>query len=523
MIELRTARSGKPSVVVDGKLLHSTYDPERQAQRFVEESFTDGIPSAVIVVGEGLGYVSNAIRNQFPEIPVISFYLDDRLRRYANESAGHRWFPDDPSSPFAFLQSILDEEELEGLRMIEWGPSVHRWPEPAELVRNAVRDIVRELTGNISATAGFGRRWLSNAVRNLIDLPSLRCTLRNGGTVVIAASGPSLNTVLPEISENRDRFELWALPSSLRAINAAGLTPDLVVTTDPGFYAVLHYRYLHQEVAHAAYPITAAPGIGSRVGSALLLDQEGFFERSLLRPVSVPACPVAQNGTVAGTALTLAHALNKEVIFAGLDFVFDDLRMHSRPHTFDELIRVAETRTRPCLTVEYGRFMNTSPARIDGRSFATMPLRTYAAWFERYLVRESGRPVYRLAPSPLRLSGFRDVVRDRVEPFLSSLPATGSATGISSITDMPVTADRGKIAALIGRKLSDWKRVVEMPGSVDSGNRRRLLYLLETRGTLETRRLRREGKSTEAEERENRLVDSVSTFLDSLLRIVACS
>ena len=120
MTEVDTARSGAPFLKINGTALHSSYDPEREAKRFVDESLQSECPSTIIVFGEGLGYIAAAAARRCPEAKVLSIVYSTDIFRAANRAGGLTWHPGAEVDIGAFLRSHIGEMEIEGLRVIEW-------------------------------------------------------------------------------------------------------------------------------------------------------------------------------------------------------------------------------------------------------------------------------------------------------------------------------------------------------------------------------------------------------------------
>ena len=83
----------------NGKNIHSKYNPVREAERFIKASI-ETIPSLIVLLGAGLGYVQEQAVIRFPGIPVISVFYDDILQRncfYKNNNI-ISWFPSSQST-----------------------------------------------------------------------------------------------------------------------------------------------------------------------------------------------------------------------------------------------------------------------------------------------------------------------------------------------------------------------------------------------------------------------------------------
>jgi hypothetical protein len=148
-----------------------------------------------------------------------------------------------------------------------------------------------------------------------------------------------------------------------------------------------------------ALPLTAVR-IAGRYGSpTILLNQGTYLENVLFEHASLPHIRIPPHGTVAGTALYIAHLIGKLIVFAGLDLENRDIQCHSRPHAFDPLLDYAGTRTSPALTYRYyRRYAN------DGLD----ALETYAGWFNSVSA-PPGIIYYRLNPGARPIDTMRSL------------------------------------------------------------------------------------------------------------------
>ncbi|MEW5816881.1 MAG: 6-hydroxymethylpterin diphosphokinase MptE-like protein, partial [Spirochaetota bacterium] len=223
--------------------------------------------------------------------------------------------------------------------------------------------------------------------------------------VVIAASGLSLEDSLKVLHKIRDTIQLWALPSALPALFNGNLQPDLVVSTDPGYYAAMHLRYLEAgEDVPVSMPLSSAKTGVEKDKLVCVLSQNTFFENAVINAFSIPAESIPSNGTVAGTALELALKVTAgPVVFSGLDFCYRDILSHSRPHGFEALVEKNSNRFEPFYGRIYARAQTLAPKYDHGLQIRTsLPVETYAEWFRW---KASGEPkrIFRVNPSPINL------------------------------------------------------------------------------------------------------------------------
>ncbi len=517
--ELSIARTprGEEYAKVGALYLHSAYEPAREAERFLSSEVSSETPSTVIVVGEALGYLTRAVASRFPLARIVVIYFHDAFHRGAQRPDS--WHPGAGCGIEEFLDRSLDELDLRGLKVLRWAPSARAFPELSGRVDVALAQLLRERGGSLATASAFGARWIANALANRLSIPSycplgaLR-RLAAGRPIVIAASGPSLLLATALLRENREGAWILALASSVPALLAADIVPDLVVTTDPGFWASSHLAELRRAPGGIplAMPLSAARGAWGLKAPVLALRHETFFESDILSAApdrAIVAYPLPQTGTVAATAIDLALALSDgPLVFAGLDLAYEDILDHARPHAFDPLWRDRTGRLDP----EYGRLFcravegsNRLPSRPGSeRPRQPFALRTYAGWIERRARSLAGR-LYRLNPSAVDLPGIPGIEGAELGRLLRG-------SGLRRVAE-PLRAEPASIGRETERKLDallgSWRR--ELAAERDavargaprpyldlapgSGSRLgELLYYLDTRGLAETRgRLRSEG------------------------------
>ena len=540
MIELFTAKSGAPSLRIDGIALHSPYDPAREAERFVMESIGGEAPSTIVVLGECLGYVAASAKTHAPHARVIRVIYSQEVFRAGQGDSGVAWSPGGELGLLEFLRRQIGELDLEGLRIIEWPPSARLFPSQSRSANQAVRQVVQELNGSFVTTLAAGRRWIRNGIANFLALESTLvgelCVPER--PVILAASGPTLEKAIPLIARVRQLVDLWALPSSCLALHHAGLSPDLIVVTDPGFYAMHHLQFT---VARCplAMPLSAARGswclpraAGAHGGaSAFLLGQPGFFEHALLKSLGVSAPLMAPHGTVAATALDLALLSTRApIIFAGLDMCSRDLAMHARPNAFDLLLHLASDRRSPHHSLAFQRSARLRLEKVAGTdgARASPSLRTYAGWLAESVPAMSGR-IFRLLRSPIHIDGMKELNADSLESLLGH--GTGAAGG-PRLREHPHFPRRDQRRRILTDLLSGWVDELETARTTAAGpagpaalgrtpSVLSMAYFIEPQLLIETRRKARHGDAEGARATAGQMLEGCAHFLRSLRTRIA--
>jgi len=431
MLERSTARSGQPTARIKGIHLHSPYDPEKEARRFVRQSIKQPDPSMILLLGAGLGYLYRELTRSFPSAAVMAVFYHEAVWRSFTPALppGMYWHPGESATVLQFLRSRIHELEAEGLAVLEWPASARVFPEESLLVNRALHQLFREIRGTLVTTAALGRRWLRNSLANFLGIDQIFPPVGSKPgrvTTVIAASGPSLQEGSDFLAAHRESIELWALPSSLDFLLSRDLEPDTVVMTDPSYYAFSHLRYAKDNDLHLTMPLSAAGGSWRISARVSLVNQETPVERVLLKRAGLTAPAVPAQGTVAATALLLALGRQKgPVIFTGLDFCYRDIFSHVRPNNFESWLATGSNRLGSLHHRLFALAAEQAPAG-EGRKRGSLALDTYAGWFAEFgngagaAADARNNRIYRLHPSDIELPGIDSISETELARLISS-------------------------------------------------------------------------------------------------------
>jgi len=435
MFKIESSKSGHPCAVYNGKYLHSTYDPEREAQKHLVSHIGARAPDTAVVVGPGLGYIGAELRKR--GIFTIQVFLSALTYSAAVERGDVAWHPEGTrkttghaaGDPFdaralrSFLRSVLSDTDSVGLEVLSWSPCLDAFPDESEKALAAIADVVRESNANLTTIAAFGPRWFRNLCSNFRNIGSGSTVDRSCKHVVLAAAGPSLESAVPMLQEldrslsqgrkvqqprgqqpEATSCEIWAVGTALRPLLAAGIQPSTVVTTDAGYFALEHLNAARSSPNYCiAAPLTAARGFTRRGSEHIVLNQGSIIEQELFSRCRVPTIQLPANGTVAGTALELAlRVCSGRVVLVGLDLGYRDIQPHARPHSFEHYLWRKESRLQPVYSMFAARAFDHSTRMPLGRR-TTRQLETYAGWFRRRLAQLKHR-VATLGPSAVELN-----------------------------------------------------------------------------------------------------------------------
>ena len=505
---------------VHGINLHSKYNPHVEARRYIESQNLNDESGIYLLIEPGHGYLSQELHKIYPNAIILEVHCDTRFQNPDIFGSLYCWTPDSDVSLKKFLSTHISDFDLGLIHVVEWKPSLQAYGDSYEQILRTVISFLQERRGNVHTTGKFGFKWISNMCNRVLRMKSVLIPELSGLPILIAASGPSLIRSISIIRRFLSHISLWALPSSVNFLMHHDILPDIIIHTDPGYYAKHHLRSISHCNIPLATPLLSAVSENER--SAIILNNQTLMEQFVIDALDIPSLHTISHGTVSGTALFLALVYSDlPIFFAGLDLSFKDIQGHCRPHSFDSLFLSMCNRNLP-LT---GMYYSISPRVEENFAF-----NRYSEWFGS-LILEKGQTVYRLFPSDIDIPSFINIhtekafrkVMDNSKRLSQIDGETGFGSGFSSYQ---VETNAGRDALL--RYLCALR---EQYGTLQSGSYDiSALHLLEEFITfccsadvfrINTSSWKYGQRLRNADTRE--LYDSIETMLDKLERKIEIS
>jgi hypothetical protein len=241
-IDVSAARKRGHFLVVDqgddAVVLHSRYDPIRQAENWAEELTEQH--DKILLVGGGLGYLPEALEERgvhcsivevLPEVPED---VELPIHLFRNRD---RLVEVDPSEPPVNLIDRLSVEAISEAKVILHPGYEHLLPDPDSFLES-LRLMSRGKLRNVQSRYRFFNQQFSNLIEILPDVESMRPieSLRDqygNQPVVVAGAGPSLSDAFEWLNQFQDRMVIVAVDSAYTALVSAGVEVDFVITLDP--------------------------------------------------------------------------------------------------------------------------------------------------------------------------------------------------------------------------------------------------------------------------------------------------
>lgn len=430
-------KNGSITATENGLLLHSKYNPQREAQTLIS-SFDSSTKEAGIFLGFGLGYALIEFARKNKNSTMIVFEED--IPHFFSALEVLDW-----SEVFSHEKLILalgasadDAAALingfkaDQIQLFKVKAQISHAEKYFSEIETKIEQTKQKEEINTNTLEKFANLWTSNSFRNLEHMDSLSGVKKYsflGSEIpfVILAAGPSLQKILPSLAEIKKRSIIVCVDTAVHACLKAGVEPDFIILADPQYYCALHLEFLKCPTSVliteiAAYPMVFEFECREKVLFSSLFPIGNFFERK-----SEEKGKLAAGGSVTTTAWDFARLCNaREIFIAGMDLGFPGKQTHIRGSQFEEKahmtslrIKNAETDNASCLFGAAPYFAND----YDGNKILTdKRMSLFSWWFENETAKANaaGTKTYTLTPESL---GIKGIEKYSVEKFLEKKEA----------------------------------------------------------------------------------------------------
>lgn len=397
---LLNARNGMRTmkVFVEGRelFLHSSYDPQREAEKWAER-VAPGEEDVIAVFGLGLGYHVQELVRKFPENKIVVFearkeFVKEALKcselRTLVENNQVILFEGDESKLQELLVEQIGFQNLDRIRFADWRHALDFDKKYYDDLKKLITQLIGQLLIEMNTILFFSDKWLKNMLNNLpsiIKSPGVNNLYGKfvGKPAVIVSAGPSLNDNIHLLKRAKGKSVIICVGAALKPMLQNGIKPDLVLSIDGGAPNNRYFQNLTAEDVPLIFDITIYPEIARNyrgpkfVGSCMedllswvnnLVGQEkGLYD---------------MGPSVANVALSLAVNFGcNPVILVGQDLAYKDGKYHAKGTAYDHITK-EHFKGKDILEIE----------GIDGSPVTTdRVMLTFLHWFEKKITSLNGK------------------------------------------------------------------------------------------------------------------------------------
>jgi len=440
-ITFQQAKNGSWTALYDGTLLHSSYNPEREAEKLVSAA-TGKEFSAGVFMGAGLGYGPICFTSKFPQKTLI--IIEPDLKRLICAFYATDWTPVFKHPSCVILTgatqpqiiAILEKAGLEDCFFFQT-PSheIHALKFFSALKQLIERNKQKHKINNRTLKV-FSRLWFRNMCRNIDQMAKLTgiTSFENradGIPACIIAAGPSLEKILPYLEQLKQRCILICVDTALRACLRTGVQPHFVVLTDPQYWNARHIEGLSAPNTILITETAAYPTVFRFDCKSIHLCSSFFPLGQYIEKHTFSNGKLGTGGSVASTAWDFARFCGCKTIYvAGLDLGFPGGKTHTKGSTFEEKAYLDANRLKNAETFISGALFGANS--VTAKSYNGEIIRTdnrmslYAWWFESRCAEYPDVHTYTLTPESLAIPGIKQVYPYRGIKTLGDVDSTQS-------------------------------------------------------------------------------------------------
>lgn len=332
------SKTGEPTLKINDFLVHSKYNPSREAKQIAEKQY---IPHHThIVFGYGCGYLVEALCKEFQfneVLIVIDPLLQNNILKVREEHRNLHILNANAIENLEFVLSHFARETRTTFNVICLSNYDKLFPEFYKDLLVKVKGVQFQNRTNDYTLMRYAKTWQVNFVKNLYHLSKdyrlSELEQAYSAPIVIASGGPSLSKQLPQLIKIRNSIILIAAGSTVNSLLAAGIEPDYVVSLDGGEPNYHHFKDLKLEHARIIYTMQNHPGVRNAfLEKGYCVDINGLygFSKYLKEQVKVDLPLLNGGGTVAHLAFTIAQYISDgPIALIGQDLAYTDNLTHA--------------------------------------------------------------------------------------------------------------------------------------------------------------------------------------------------
>lgn len=342
-IAYKETKNNSKTFIVDSVYYHSSYSPEKEAERFVSSINFSTPPQNLYVIESGLDYSYTFLKTKFPDTQIYNVSILNELDNAKTNSINYK-----------NLSVHFENQESESIL----NSQIICWPTAEKLFQNEISCIFSaykqafEFAKTVLITKQFfEKKWFKNSIHFIKNVKQITSFDSINENILVVASGPSLRQNLKIIKENQNKFIIFALSSAINPLIKNGIIPDLCLSTDGGFWATKHlYPLIKNNIPLAVAAEGALPKQIFTSNTIIPLVYDQGLASKLYKTLDLPFVMAESCPTVSETAIKLASQItDKNVYIAGLDLSTRKGFTHCQPNILELENSLKDNRIKPSI------------------------------------------------------------------------------------------------------------------------------------------------------------------------------
>ncbi|UNL84780.1 motility associated factor glycosyltransferase family protein [Priestia koreensis] len=398
IIKTKTAPTVKVESEASSFFLHSSYDPLKEAQKWVTEKMKSG--HTLLVIGMGAGYHVEELLNTNNSAQIIVYEFNVSYYKWILSTGLIEGVIRNPRVKYKLLESKEDVREFSSLlnnHIYLLRPSLNMVEEKYMKIMREIQSylITQDTIENYAVT--LDANFLKNVA--LGDPFFKECNFSFKKRMILVSAGPSLYKQLDNLkkAQKSGSFTIGVVGTAFRPLLKHGLYPDFVMVSDPLDNIIEQFEDLNNENIPLFYLSTAnSKAIFNYQGPRYIVWQKGYKnaeQEAAIRGQTL----IETGGSVATCLLDVMITMGAEqVALVGQDLAFTNNQSHVE----------GAHRT---------RIVHETPNLLKVRSFdgvstvsTSRNLFTYLRWFEGYAESKVNIELWNCTEGGAFIRGFKN-------------------------------------------------------------------------------------------------------------------
>lgn len=457
-LEKLYSKTNLPIIKVNGYMVHSKYDPEKEAMQLAQKIYK---PNYIhVVFGYGCGYLDQALHNEFqfnePIVFIDPLFRDKQLS-VQTELERTFYLNDDIIDQFDRFVNTYFKHAYTNFTVACLPNYDKLFPEAYKSLLKKIKLIQNSNRVNDNTLIRFAKEWQVNFTSNLKNLSKdLNLSELKGkynSPVVVTSGGASLQKQLQLLKSIQDRVIIIAAGSTINSLLAVDLEPDYVVTIDGGIANYNHFKDLALTNSRMIYIPFNHPKIRDtfKENEAYFADMEGFkvISNYMKKTLKLDIPKFDGGASVAHLAFSVARYIsNGPVALIGQDLAYTDNMTHASGNKHAEQINEKFLKRIEAFQIEgyNGDLVWTSPVLYSMKED-----------FEAIAERDTGKaPFFNCTEGGAQINGFEQI------PFLTFIKQYTSNNKKEIMSHKKKEQANFDVITLLKSEMHQYNQIIEL-------------------------------------------------------------
>lgn len=397
-IDIELSKTGlKIPKFKSGKLIHSKYDPEREAINLVNNIDEN---SFYLVTGIGAGFFIKKLSEKYPNSKIVAIensqddidFLEKHFQIISELKMNNVIITTTENLYNSLLQNYIPSI-YSSFKLIEYRSWILENQDIFEKIQNITSEALKNIAQDFSTQAHFGKIWQRNIINNLKQISSdTEIIFPKEKIAVVVAAGPSLDKKIAWIKENREKIFIFATDTAYKTLQKEQIFSDAVISIDGQNISYQHFLRKINDKTIFIFDLCGNSSCIRKIkknGNNIIFTTTGhplitFAEQTQNTDYNFIFAN-AGTGTVTISALDFANKVGfNEIIVIGADFSFPNKKPYAKGTYLEDIYMSCNNRT---TTIEknYISLMYRTEIIKDLQYPTTKILQSYKQAFQKWL------------------------------------------------------------------------------------------------------------------------------------------